>query len=189
VTDLRIDPTRAALLLVDVQERLFAAMDPAERARVRRNLLVLVELARRLRIPVVSSEQYPKGLGPTLPELVAALDAPGLELHRLEKLEFSCVAAPAFAAIRAELARPQWIVAGMEAHVCVYQTVRDLVAAGAPVHVPADAVVSRAAENRAVGLDLCARAGATITSTEVVVFDALRVAGSEDFRALSRLIR
>src|SRR5262249_8257745 len=98
--DLRIDPARAALLVVDVQERLFAAMDPTERARVQRTLLVLVELARRLAIPVVSSEQYPKGLGPTLPELVQALDAPELAVHRFEKLEFSCVAAPGFAPIR-----------------------------------------------------------------------------------------
>jgi nicotinamidase-related amidase len=77
----------------------------------------------------------------------------------------------------------------METHVCVYQTVRDLVARGAAVHVPADAVISRTRENRAVGLELCTRAGGVVTSTEVVVFDALGKAGTDAFRALSRLVR
>ncbi len=183
--DLRLDPARAALLVVDVQERLWSAMPPDERERVQRNLLILLELARRLRMPVVASEQYPKGLGPTVPAIAAALGG----AERVEKLAFSCVAASGFAAIRDRLARPVWIVAGMEAHVCVYQTVRDLVAAGVTVHVPADAVVSRTPQNRAVGLDLCARAGAIVTSTETVVFDALHVAGSDDFRAMSRLVK
>jgi nicotinamidase-related amidase len=187
MSDLRLDPGKAALLVVDVQERLWPSMDAAGRERTMNNLLILVETARRLRLPAVWSEQYPKGLGATVPELASALS--GLATHRLEKIDFSCAAAPGFAAIAEDVARSQWIVAGIEAHVCVYQTVRDLAAAGATVHVPADAVMSRTAENRAVGLDLVARAGAVVTSTEVVVFDLLQRAGSDDFRALSKLIR
>jgi nicotinamidase-related amidase len=185
MTDLRLDPARAALLVVDVQERLWSAMPPDERERVQRNLLILLELAHRLGMPVVASEQYPKGLGATVPDIAAALAS----ARRFEKLEFSCVASPAFAPIRAAVGRPQWIVAGMEAHVCVYQSVRDLAVAGATVHVPADAVISRTAANRAIGVELCARAGAIVTSTEVLVFDALHVAGTDDFRALSRLVK
>jgi nicotinamidase-related amidase len=183
--DLRIDPARAVLLVVDVQERLWAAMPEDGRAEVQRNVLILVELARRLGVPVVASEQYPKGLGRT----VAALDAALAGAERFEKLEFSCAAAPAFGPIRDRLGRDQWIVVGMESHVCVYQTARDLAARGATVHVPADAVISRSADNRAVGLELCARAGAVVTSTEVVVFDALHAAGSDDFRAMSKLVK
>lgn len=187
--DLRIDPGRAALLVIDFQERLAAAMPPAELAACQRNVLVLVELARRLRLPVVASEQYPRGLGPTVPAIAAALAQPGLAVERFEKLDFSCADAPPFAAIHRRLDRPQWILAGMETHVCVYQTGRGLLARGAQVHVPADAVVSRAAANVRIGLDLLARAGAVVTSTETVVFDALRCAGTDDFRALSKLVK
>jgi len=187
MTDLRLDPAKAALLVVDVQDRLWPVMDAAGRDRVMQNLHILIETARRLRLPAVWSEQYPKGLGTTVPELASALTS--LDAQRLEKVDFSCAAAPGFAAIAENVGRSQWIVAGIEAHVCVYQTARDLAAAGATVHVPADAVTSRSAANRAVGLDLMSRAGAVVTSTEVVVFDLLQRAGSEDFRALSKLIR
>ena len=186
---LRVVPAAAALLLVDFQERLVAAMPAAERSACERNVLVLVALARRLGLPVVVSEQYPKGLGPTVPALRAALDEPGLELARLEKMEFSCAAVPAFADIQRRLGRVQWIVVGMEAHVCVYQTARDLVAQGAAVHVPADAVISRSAANLRIGLALIERAGAIVTSTETVAFDALGRAGSEAFRAMSKLMK
>jgi nicotinamidase-related amidase len=192
-SELRLDPARAALLVVDVQARLFPAMaggDAEGQARLLRNLLILVEAARQLALPVVWSEQYPQGLGHTVPELAAALTAPGLAAHFLEKLEFSVAAAPAFAPIADTLAaRSQWIVCGMEAHVCVYQTVRDLRAAGAEVHVPADAVESRTRQNHGVGLGLAERAGAVVTSTEVVVFDLLHRAGSDAFRALSKRVR
>jgi nicotinamidase-related amidase len=187
--DLRIDRARAALLLVDFQERLAAVMAPGEVAACERNIILLIELARRLHLPVVVSEQYPKGLGPTVPALRLPLGEPGLDLHRLEKIEFSCTDAPAFGEIQRALGRDQWIVVGMEAHVCVYQTARGLAARGQRVHVPGDAVISRSPANVRVGLDLCARAGAVVTATETVVFDALHHAGTEEFRALSRLVK
>jgi nicotinamidase-related amidase len=186
--ELTIDPSRAALLVVDVQERLAAAMPADERAAVQRNVLILVEAARRLGIPIVASEQYPKGLGHTVPAVAEALAAvPGV--HRFEKLEFACPAAAPWSDIAGELRREQWIVTGMETHVCVYQSVRALVDAGAVVHVPADGVCSRTAANKQIGLSLIERAGGVITSTETVVFDALKRAGTEDFKALSKMIR
>jgi nicotinamidase-related amidase len=190
--DLRIDPKRAVLLVVDVQERLAAVMDAAGRAEVERNVVTLVETARRLGFPVVLSEQYKKGLGATVPSIETALAQPGLSLERFEKVEFACTESPAFAPIfeaKQSAGRTQWIVAGMETHICVYQTARGLAARGVDVQVPRDAVLSRTPENRAVGLDLCTRAGATITATETVVFDALGRAGSDDFKALSKLIK
>jgi nicotinamidase-related amidase len=184
---LRIEPSRAALLVVDIQERLAAVMPAEARAAVEKNVGILVELARRLAIPVVVSEQYPKGLGRTTAAVEQALVDVGA--RRIEKLDFGCADAPPFRDVFAELRRDQWIVAGMEAHVCVYQTVRGLVAEGVTVHVPRDAVVSRTRENLDVGLDLIARAGGVVTSTEVVVFDALKRAGTDEFRALSKLIK
>jgi nicotinamidase-related amidase len=187
--ELRLDSQRAALLLVDFQERLAAVMAPGEIAACERNIVLLFELARRLHIPVVVSEQYPRGLGPTVAGLKLALSDPGLVVEKVEKIEFSCVDSPAFKEVHRRLGRDQWIVVGMEAHVCVYQTARDLVALGARVHVPADAVISRAPANVRIGLDLCTRAGAIVTGTETVVFDALRRAGTDEFRALSRLLK
>jgi nicotinamidase-related amidase len=189
MTDTALDPQRAALMVIDVQERLWPAMDPSGRAEVERNILILIEAARQLELPVLWSEQYPKGLGATVPAIQKALSAPGLEAHRLEKVEFSCAAAPAFAQLSRTIGRSQWILCGIEAHVCVYQTARDLAADAGVVHVVADAVMSRKADNRTVGLGLMQHAGATITSTETVVFDLLHRAGTEDFKALSRLLR
>ncbi len=186
---LRLDPARAALLVVDVQTRLSAAMPEEDLARCERNWLILVELARRLRLPVVWSEQYPQGLGPTLPPLAEALVQPGLSLHRIEKITFSCTDCDALPPLFQSLGRRQWIVVGMETHVCVWQTVRGLLGWSAEVHVPGDATISRAPANHQVGLRLCERAGALVTSTETVVFDALGRAGTEDFKALSRLVR
>lgn len=201
--DLRVDAAEAALLVVDFQERLAAAMDPAARARAERNIIVLIELARRLAMPVIVSEQYPKGLGPTVATLAGQLGflpAPGSSdalppplptgtAVRFEKLAFGCTAEPGFNDIIASIRRTQLIVVGMETHICLYQTARGLAAQGYRVHVPADAVLSRTADNRALGLDLIARAGALVTSTETVAFDALKAAGTDDFRAISRLVR
>jgi nicotinamidase-related amidase len=178
-----------ALALVDVQTKLSAVMPAAAMAAVERNILILIELARRLRWPIIWSEQYPKGLGPTVAPLLDAMTNPDLQLTRIEKLSFACTDDPGFLAAHAQVARPTWIVVGMEAHVCVWQTTRGLRALGNQVFVPQDAVVSRDPANLGVGLDLARAAGAIVTSTETVVFDALGRAGTEDFRALSRLLK
>jgi nicotinamidase-related amidase len=189
-TEMRLDRSRAALLIVDVQEKLAAAMAPGDVATCDRNLFLLIELARQLALPVVLSEQYPRGLGPTIAGVRKALEEPGLaSLDRIEKMTFSCTDDPGFLEVHRRLGRDQWIVAGMETHVCVYQTVRGLLAMGATVHVVGDAVVSRAPANVHLGLRLCERAGAIVTGTEVVVFDALVRAGTDQFRALSRLVK
>jgi nicotinamidase-related amidase len=180
--------SRAALLVVDIQDRLLPAMPEATLADVVRNTAILIAAADRLGLPIVVSQQYPKGLGATARPIEDAL-APARHVHRFDKLEFSAAAAPAFTALAPVLGRDQWIVCGMETHVCVYQTARDLVARGWAAHVCADAVCSRTGMNWELGLRLMERAGAIITSTEVCVFDLLGRAGSDEFRALSKVIR
>ena len=184
--------SRAALLVVDIQDRLVPAMPEGVAAHVIRNSCVLIETAARLGLPIACSQQYPKGLGPTvapIEQALAAAVASGARVHRFDKLEFSAAAAPAFVELAPRLPQNQWLVCGMETHVCVYQTARDLTARGAEVHVVADAVCSRNKANWRIGLDLAAAVGATVTSTEVVVFDLLGRAGTDEFKALSKLIK
>jgi nicotinamidase-related amidase len=180
--------SRAALLVIDIQDRLVPAMPEDAAAAVIRNAGILIQAADQLGLPIVVSQQYPRGLGPTVRPIEDAL-APARQVHRFDKLEFSAARAPAFAALAPGLARDQWIICGMESHVCVYQTARDLVSRGWDVHVCADAVGSRTSANRELGLGLMARAGAILTATETCVFDLLGRAGSDEFRALSRIIK
>jgi len=172
---LALDRANALLLVIDVQERLATAMQPAPLARLKKNAEVLIRAARRLAMPVVATEQYPKGLGPTV--------------SSLREMEFSCGASRPIAREILGTGRRQAIVVGMEAHVCVFQTVRDLLRGGFSVFVAQDAVISRTEENRAVGLALCEKAGATLTSTEAVLFDLLGVAGTPEFKELTALIK
>src|SRR5205823_2573693 len=131
---------------------------PADLERLRHYAVALIEAGKELGVPVVATEQYPKGLGPTLADLRERLPRPALA-----KVAFSCASDDAVARLLAELGRTQVIVAGMETHVCVYQSARDFVRKGLEVHVCADAVASRAEEHRRVGLDLCKEAGALVT--------------------------
>jgi nicotinamidase-related amidase len=161
-------------------------------ADVMANSKILIHAAQQLGLPIVVSQQYPKGLGPTnqvIEDALTGAAAAGGEIHRFDKLEFSAGAAPEFSVLAPKLGRDQWILCGMETHVCVYQTARDLTARGWATHVCADAVCSRTQRNYRIGLDLMARVDAVITSTEVCVFDLLGRAGSDEFRALSKVIK
>lgn len=185
---LELSQDDVGLVLVDAQVRLAAAMPKEPLDRSLRNWLTLLEAAARFRLPLALSEQYPKGLGPTLPvlrEAAAKVTPPAIWV---EKLDFSLAEVPLFQQFLVG-SRRTFVVCGMECHVCVYQTVRALVGKGFCVHVPADAVLSRQKSNWQAGIDLMASAGAIITSTETVVFDLLKRAGGEDFRALSKLIK
>lgn len=175
-----------ALVVLDVQERLFHAMDADHREEVMRNIKVLAAAARRLKIPTVVTEQYPKGLGHTLEELKDAL-GPGLE--PIEKVTFSCCGVEAFRARLLAAGARDVVLTGIEAHVCVLMSALDLLAAGYSVHVVADAVTSRSQGNWRLAMDQLRQAGAVVTATETVLFQLLRQADTEDFRELARLIR
>ncbi len=174
------------LLIVDVQERLFPAMDADHREEVMRNIKVLAATARRLRLPVVATEQYPKGLGHTLRELSEAL---GPDVQPVPKVSFSCwIAEDVRARLKAAGTR-RVILAGIEAHVCVMITALDLIGEGLAVHVPADAVTSRTQANWRLGTEQLRQAGAVVTATETLVFQLLGQADTDDFRELARLVR
>ena len=185
----RLDPSSTVLAVVDVQEKLAAAMPAEGMDRLVQNTLILLEAARVLGVRVIASEQYPKGLGPTVPRLAEKLGA--MDVAPIAKMDFDALAEPAFSrALTANGARPSAVVlVGMETHICVYQTARELVRRGFATHVVGDAVLSRRADNREIGLGLCARTGAIVTATETVAFDWLGRAGTDAFRAVSKLVR
>jgi nicotinamidase-related amidase len=140
-----------------------------------------------LGVPVLASEQYPKGLGPTIAPLREKLDELGVT--PISKVDFDACGEPAFALALGRLAPRTAVVVGMESHVCVYQTARELVRRGVDTHVVRDAVASRREENRLAGLSLAERAGAVLTVTETVVFDLVRKAGTDAFKAVSKLVK
>lgn len=183
----RLDPRSTVLVVVDVQERLASAMPADAMAQLVKNTDVLLQAAKALGVPVLATEQYKKGLGPTVSPLRERLAELGVA--PLEKLHFDACGEPKFARALAETGARAAVVAGMESHVCVYQTARELVRLGHVVHVVADAVVSRREENRLAGLSLATRAGAVSTVTEAVVFDWLERAGTDVFKEVSRLVR
>ena len=174
----------AVLAVIDVQDRLCRAMDQTILERLTGNIAILLEAARELGLPVLATKQYVKGLGETLPVLKEKLMEPAIE-----KMTFSsCGEAPFPERLKA-LGRKQVIVTGMETHVCVLQTVIELIDAGYHVHVVRDAVMSRRKENWKVGIEAATAAGAVPTSTETALFQLLRTAGSDEFRKLAKLVR
>lgn len=179
-----LDRDDAVLLVIDVQEKLCKAMDQDILARVTANVGVLLDAAAELAIPVIATEQYVKGLGETVPALKQKLTAPALH-----KMTFSSCGDEHFIAAVRKLGRKQLIVVGSETHVCVLQTVLDLLDQGYHVHLVRDAVISRKKENWRVGVNVAAAAGAVVTSTETALFQLMKVAGTEQFKKLSKLIR
>lgn len=180
----RLKREHAALLVVDVQERLVSAMPPAALDRMLNRTCAAVRGADALQLPVVVTEQYPKGLGPTVPSLTTLLK--GVAGAPVEKVEFSGALEPVLQRLGE---RRQVIVTGMETHVCIFQTVRDLASRGYVPHLCADAVLSRTPEDRQVGLELCREVGAVITTVEAALFDLLGRAGSLEFKAVSAAVK
>ena len=180
------DAKKTTLLLVDMQERLLPAMTGGAEAQAR--CAILLTAAKALEVPVTLSEQYPKGLGHTVPMLKEETgNAPVFE-----KLSFSCWRDKALKdhmIAHHEAGRPLVILAGIEAHVCVMQTAADLAAAGFGVFAVADAMASRAPASHAMALDRMRDNGVAVVNTEMVVFELLGRAGTAEFKALSALVR
>jgi nicotinamidase-related amidase len=180
-----LERSKAVLVVIDVQEKLCVAMDPKVLNRLTRNIGILLESAAELNVPVLVTEQYVKGLGATLPELKEkAAGAPCIE-----KMAFSCCGSPEFVEQIKATGRTQVIVTGMESHVCVLQTVIELREAGLEVHLVKDAVMSRSKQNWLTACESMGYMGVVPTSTESVVFQLLKVAGTDEFKKLSKLVR
>ncbi len=179
----RLDRAKAALLVVDIQERLTPAMSPERLARVLNRSLALIEGAKALGLPIAVTEQYPKGLGRTHADIARALPE---EVKPVEKLDFSCAVPETMQKLSG---RSQILICGMETHVCVFQTARDLLERGLVPYLCADAICSRAEEDRAVGLERCRELGAVITTAESALFDLLVRAGSPEFKRISAAVK
>jgi nicotinamidase-related amidase len=176
----------STLLFIDVQIRLVAAMDPAISRAVLHNAQILLKSASCLGIPVLATEQYPKGLGGTVPELASLLSAAN---PPIEKTSFSCAGAESFSTALAATGRSQVILAGTESHVCVLQSALDLLAAGKTVFVVEDATCARSVANHVNAMERLRRAGVTVTNSESVVFEWLKDARNDKFKPLSALLR
>lgn len=155
-----------------------------DRERLLREIGKLLEGMKVLEVPILVTEQYPKGLGPTASALAGSMG----EAEKIEKLTFSCCGSDKFWELLFQLKRKQVVVTGMETHVCVLQTVLDLLANDYQVHVPAPATCSRHEEDRQNALRRMERAGAVLTNTESVLFELLRRAGTDEFKAVQKII-
>lgn len=170
------------LLVIDIQERLAPAMKYEE--KVIKNTNILISIAKEMDIPIFFTEQYPKGLGPTVPELKDRLE----DAQKFEKISFSACTGE-FIEVLEKKKRNKIIIVGMETHVCVFQTARDLLELGYEVFLVEDGVSSRFEGNHRNGLDLIKGMGATINNTETILFDLLKKAGTTEFKTLSKLIK
>lgn len=189
-SQLELSAGSVGLVVIDIQEKLAEAMPDKVLKGTLRNWLNLIEAARVLELPVAVSEQYPEALGRSLPVVAeSVLRLPSDQVFSFEKRGFACGSTDAFSAFVKRSTRKQWLLCGMETHISVYQTARAMVQAGHTVHVPRDAVISRTMANWEIGLRLIERAGAVVTSTETIVFDLIKEAGSEQFSFLSRVVK
>lgn len=169
------------LLVIDVQDKLTAKI-PGAKAMIA-NIAFLIDCARLLDMPVQATEQYPRGLGPTVADLARRLP------ERMDKVAFSCCAVPAITETFQRAARPKILLAGIETHVCVQQTALDLLTAGFRVHVAADAVASRYVIDHDLALRRLAQTGVVVTSAEAAAFEWVGTAASPKFKEFSRLVQ
>ena len=178
------DAADSFLLVVDVQQRLTAAMDPSAVEALCRNINRLSQAASSLDIPVIKTEQYPQGLGATLEPINSCLPD-----SSLEKTSFSCCGADGFGGALIDSGCGQAIVVGIESHVCVLQTAIELLGQGLTVFVVADATLSRSPDNHANAMQRLDKAGIVVSNTESVLFEWLRDAAHPEFKTISKSLR
>lgn len=183
MTALRLNKEDAGIVIVDVQVKLMAVM--RRRERVVDNIIKLLRLSRLFNLPVILTEQFPKMIGSTSPEIKETLPT----YDPIEKMDFDCSAVELFNNRLESAGLKTIILAGVETHVCILQTCVSLLEQGYNVHLPQDAVDSRTEENWHVGIELMREAGAVITSTETVIFQILKRAGTKEFREMLKIIK
>ncbi len=178
-----LEAKKCCLVVVDVQEKLLRVTQNSE--QVVKNCRILIQIAKALDIPILWCQQYPKALGQTVAPLAELLNG----LFPADKLTFSCCGAPGFVERLEVMNIEAAVLCGIESHVCVFQTAMDILHQGLKVHVISDAVGSRTAENRQIGVSRMASAGVIISSTEMFLFELLRSAEHPKFKELSALIK
>jgi nicotinamidase-related amidase len=178
-----LDTEQTVLLLIDFQERLLPVMH--EKEKLLKNVLKLVQGALVLEIPIVLTEQYPKGLGPTVPEIKELIPA----VTPLEKICFNCADEQSFNKALKAQKRRQVLIAGIETHICVYQTATALERAGYETQVVADCTASRDPESRRVALERMGAAGAVATTAEMALFELLKEARGDKFKRISGIVK
>lgn len=181
-----LDINNSLFLLIDIQSNLAAAMKKDVYAKCERNAGLIIASCDLLGVPIVITEQYSKGLGQTVEPLKKKLQA---HYRPIDKLNFSCCREVGFLEKLASLGKTHVVVAGIEAHVCVLQSVLDLIQNGYKVHVISDATCSRFKDDWKNALDFMKEAGAVISTTEIAVFQMLQRAGSAEFKAISPLFK
>jgi nicotinamidase-related amidase len=183
---MKLHRNSAVLVIIDVQERMMPVIDAA--AEVERNIDRLIRGCHVIGVPILLTEQYPKGLGTTVAGIRRALE----DTSGYKPIEKSCFSAHGCTGFEAELdalERTQVLLAGVETHVCVYQTAMDLLRDEYDVTIIADAVSSRTAQNKAIALDRLSAEGVKLSSTEMALFELLVEAGTDEFRAVSKLVK
>lgn len=176
----------SCLVIVDMQQKLAAAMAPEIMQDVTRNCSLLIQAAALLEIPALYTEQYPKGLGPTLPKLAELLSGK----PRVEKTAFACCDEPAFCRHLTK-DKPHIILAGMEAHICILQTALGLKQqdANRQIFIAEDAVISRNSSARINAMERLREAGVIVSNTESIIFEWLGKAEGDAFKQISRLLK
>ena len=171
------------LVVIDVQEKLFVKME--EKERIAENICKLIQFSDVLKIPIILTEQYPKGLGPTITEVRELTSS----IKPIEKVEFSCLASSAFKERLAEIHARNLVLTGIEAHICVAQTAIEALTNGYRVYVVSDAISSRRREDRTVAIERMRQQGVTIVTSEMLMYEILRKAGTPEFKKILELIK
>jgi len=171
------------LIVIDVQEKLFAKIE--EKEKIAKNICRLIKFAEILGIPIILTEQYPRGLGSTIPEIRKLTS----EIKPVEKIEFSCLASSTFKERLSETQARNLILTGIEAHICISQTAIEALTNGYRVYVVSDATSSRRREDRMVAIERMRQEGAMIVTTEMLMYEILRKAGTPEFKRVLDLVK
>jgi nicotinamidase-related amidase len=180
---MRIIRAEAAAIIIDVQERLLPHIDRGD--IVLSNCLKLIEGLKILSVPVIITQQYTKGLGPTVNSIIQMFP----QFRYIEKISFSCWEELAFKNEISHLNKTDIILCGIEAHVCVLQTCIDLLAEGKKPVIVEDCVSSRRPDDKRIAIERMRQEGARITTVESLLFELLRVAGNQTFKSISNIVK
>lgn len=185
MTDYSINSSDSLLMIIDIQERLFQAMESTTQDSLKKNCAILINTSKEFNIPIIITEQYRKGLGETIPEI----KEPAGDSVNLEKLYFNCMKDEVINKAVVQTGKKTIIITGIESHICVFQTALSLITSGMKVIIASDAVASRRKQDYKAALKVLSEAGALVYPTETIAFMILEKAGTPEFKKLSPLFK